>query len=80
MLKGPEISRYLINIGFPGNSVGNESASQCRRRGFNPWVGKIPWKRKWQPTQVFFPGKSHAQRSLVGYRPWGLESQTQLSN
>ena len=38
--------------------------------GFNPWVGKIPWRRKWQPTPVFFPGKSHGQRSLVVYSPW----------
>ena len=44
---------------------------QCRRPGFDPWVGKIPWRRKWQPTPVFLPGKSHGQRSLVGYRPWG---------
>ena len=35
-----------------------------RRRKFNPWVGKIPWRRKWQPTPVFLPGKSHGQRSL----------------
>ena len=39
--------------------------------GFNPWVGKIPWRRKWQPTPVPLPGKSHGQRSLVGYSPWG---------
>jgi len=38
---------------------------------FNPWVGKIPWKRKWQPTPVILPGKSHGQRSLAGYSPWG---------
>ena len=38
---------------------------------FNPWVGKIPWKRKWTPTSVFLPGKSHGQRSLEGYSPWG---------
>ena len=38
---------------------------------FNPWVGKIPWRRKWQPTLVLLPGKSHGQRSLVGYSPWG---------
>ena len=40
---------------------------QCRRLGFDPWVGKIPWRREWQPTPVFLPGKSHGQRSLVGY-------------
>ena len=35
------------------------------------WVGKIPWRRKWQPTPVLLPGKSHGWRSLVGYSPWG---------
>ena len=38
---------------------------------FNPWVRKIPWRRKWQPTTVFLPGKAHGQRSLVCYSPWG---------
>ena len=42
-------------------------ASQYRRRGFDPWVGKIPWRRKWKPTPLFLPGESHGQRSLVGY-------------
>ena len=37
---------------------------------FDPWIGKNPWKRKWQPTPVFLPGKPHGQRSLVGYSPW----------
>ena len=41
------------------------------RPGFDPWVGKIPWRREWQPTPVFLPGKSHGQKSLVGYRSWG---------
>ena len=50
-----------------------ESACQCRRCGIDPWVEKIPWRRKWQPTSVFLPGKSHGQRSLVGYSPWGLK-------
>ena len=44
---------------------------QCGRPGFNPWVGKIPWRKEWQPTPVFLPGESHGQRSLVGYSPWG---------
>ena len=43
----------------------------CRRHGFDPWVGKIPWRRKWLPTPVFLPGRSHRQRSLVRYTPWG---------
>ena len=52
---------------------GTESTYQCRRCWrceFDPWIGKIPWRRKWQPTPVFFPGKSHGQRSLPGYSPW----------
>ena len=47
-----------------------EPTCQCRRCRFHPWVGKIPWRRKWQPTPVFLPGKSHGQSSLVGYSPW----------
>ena len=49
-------------------------AFQCRRHKrpwFDPWVGKISWRREWQPTPVFLPGESHGQRSLVGYSPWG---------
>ena len=42
---------------------------QCGRPGFNPWFGKILWRRKWQSTPVLLPGKSHGQRSLVGYSP-----------
>ena len=47
---------------------------QCRRhkrRGFNSWAGKIPWRRKWQPTPVFLPGESHGLKSLEAYRPKG---------
>jgi len=39
--------------------------------GFDPWVGKTPWRREWLPTPVFLPGKFHGQRSLVGHSPWG---------
>ena len=46
---------------------------KCRRGRFDPWVRKILWRRKWQPTPVFFPGKSHGQRSLVGHSPRGCE-------
>ena len=52
-------------------------SSRCRRLRFNPWVGKIPLRRKWQPTPVFLPEKSHGQRSLVGYGV--AKSRTQLS-
>ena len=44
-----------------------ESACQCRRHRFNPWVGKSPWRKKWQPTLVFMPGKSHGQSSLADH-------------
>ena len=44
---------------------------QCGRPGFDPWVGKIPWRREWLPTPVFWPGEYRGQRSLVGYSPWG---------
>ena len=59
--------------GLPWWLSGKGSTCQCRRHrrlGFNPWVGKIPWRRKWQPTPAFLPEKSHGQRSLVGYSPW----------
>ena len=41
---------------------------ECR---FDPWAGKVSWRRKWQPTPAFFPGKSHGQRNLVDYSSWG---------
>ena len=58
-------------MGFPGVSDGKASAYNVGESGFNPWVGKIPWRRKWQSTPVLLPGKSHGQRSLVGYSSWG---------
>ena len=49
--------------------------------GFDPWAGKIPWRRRWQSTSVFLPGESQGQRSLVGYSPWdGKESDTTKHN
>ena len=59
-------------VGFPGDS-GKESAFQCRRCGLDPWLRKIPWRRKWQPTPLFLPGKSHRQRSLAVYSLWGCK-------
>ena len=54
---------------FPGGSDGKESACNWVRS----LVGKIPWKRAWQPIPVFLPGESHGQKSLVDYSPWGLQ-------
>ena len=62
--------------GFPCGASGKEPACQCRRckrHGFYPWDGKIPWRKKWQPTPVFLHGKFHGQRSLMGYSPWGCK-------
>ena len=47
--------------------------------GFDSWVGKIPWRRKWQPTPVFLPGKYHGQRSLAGCSLWGLRESDDLA-
>ena len=63
---------------FPcGLAVKNLSVMQETRidKGprFHPWVRKIHWRRKWQPTPVFLPGKTHGQRSLAGYSPWGCK-------
>ena len=67
-------------MGFPDGANephgDKEHACQCRkhkRRGFDPWVGKIPRRKAWQPTPVFLPGESHGQRSLVGYSLWGCK-------
>ena len=69
-------SLYLSSIplwGFQARETGasgKEPPSQCKigkRHRFNPWVRKIPWRRKWQPTPVFLPTESQGQRSLVGY-------------
>ena len=65
-----------ISRGFPRGASGKEPTCQYRRlkgHEFNPWVGKIPWRRACQPTPVFLPGESHGQRSLAGYSPWGCK-------
>ena len=61
-------------MGFPRGAGGKEPACQCRkqkRRGFDPWVRKVPWRGAWQPTPVFLPGESQGQRSLADYSPQG---------
>ena len=65
---------------FPGGSDGKSVCLQCGRPGLDPWVGTIPWRRKWQPTPAHLPGKSYGRRTtngsstngrMVGYKPWG---------
>ena len=65
----PNVTGHLAHHslqGLPRWLSGKESACQCRRRGFDPGVGKVPWRRKWHPTPVFLPGERHGQRSLGG--------------
>ena len=59
-------------LGLPRWLSGKESTCQCRRRSFDPWVEKIPWRMKWQSTLVSLPEKAHVQRSLVGYIAHGV--------
>ena len=71
----PASKSYLHPVlvsGFPWWLSGKESTT-CNVEGASsiPWSGKTPWRRKWQHTPVFLPGKSHGERSLVGYSPWG---------
>ena len=70
-------SQFIL-LNFPGGSVIRiclqcgrlRRRRRCKRQGFHPWVGKISWRRKWQPSLVFLLGKLHGQRSLEGYSPW----------
>ena len=69
LLLNSVVASYLL--GFPGGSDSKESACNVGRPRFNPRVGKIPWRRKWQPTSIFLPGEFHGMKSLAGYSPWG---------
>ena len=74
-----DLQKSFAEVDFPGSSDSKAYffvclqivCLQCGRPRFNPWVGKIFWRRKWQPTAVFLPGKSHGWRSLISYSPWG---------
>ena len=63
----------ILPMGFPGGASGKEPTCQCGRHqrcGFHPLVGKISWRRAWQPTPICLPGESHGQRSLEGSSSW----------
>ena len=68
-----------MNCSPPGSSIHGIFQARVLEWGaigaprFNPWVGKIPWRREWLPTSGFLPGESHGQRSLAGYTPWGCK-------
>ena len=60
---------------LPGSSVVKNLPANVGDVGFDPWVGKVVWRRRWKPTPVFLPGESHGQRSLVGYTVHGVAKQ-----
>ena len=67
---------HICQQHFPTGSAGKEPSCQhrwCKKRKFNPWVGKIPWRKKWQPTPIFLPWRFHEERSLADYSPWGCK-------
>ena len=74
----------LLQQGFPVGTSDKEPACQCRsckRCGFNPWVGKIPWRKAWQPTPILLPGViPWLQRILAVYSPWGCIESDNWSN
>ena len=81
MLSSPKKFNHLYpyNSGLPRWQRGKESTCQCKRCkrcGFDPRIGKIPWSRKWQPTPVFLLRKFHVQRNQVGYSPWDRKDWT----
>ena len=69
-----------ITRGFPGGSDGKSVCLQCGRPGFNPWIRKISWRRKWQPIPVLLPGKFHGWRASWATVNGVAKSQIQLSN
>ena len=67
---------FTLSLRLPSGASAKEPSCQCRRHKrlrFNPWVGKIPWRRAWQSTPEFLPGKFHGQRSLACCSPWGCK-------
>ena len=80
--RGCKESDTTERLNWTEGHSGKESTYQCRRhkrRRFSPWVGKIPWSRKWQRTLVFLPGKFHRQRSLVGYIVHGVSKESDMT-
>ena len=80
MVKSMSNCNHLLDAHYVWGRVGNTSGKEpdcqsrrCERPEFDPWVRKIPWRRKWQPTPVFLPGESRGQRSLAGYSPYGCK-------
>ena len=77
-LLSPQLFILFLPVASLVPQLIKELACQCRRPGFDPWVRKIPWRRKWQPTPVFLPEKSHGERTLEDCSLGGCKSQTKL--
>ena len=73
MKKQGSSRKHLFLFFLTSELSGKESSCQGRRQRFESWLWEIPWRRNWQHTPVFLPGKSHGQRSLAGYSPWGCK-------
>ena len=73
--------RHRCNGTSQVNTSDREPVCQCRRRECDPWVGKVPWRREWQPIPVLLPGESHGQTSLTGYSPrdWRVGHENELA-
>ena len=70
----------MVQFRQPFHLLGEtEQLARSRRHRFDPWVGKIPWKKAWQPTPVFLAGKSHGQRSLAGYIVHGVTKESDMT-
>ena len=74
-----KLNRVYVWSGSPRWPSGKESIYKCGKGGFNLWVGKILWRRKWQPTPVFLSRESNGQRSLEGHSPWGWKESDMTS-
>ena len=72
-LEGIHIAFWTSQVALVVKNLPSNISRRCRKHGFDPRVGKIPWRRKWQPTPVFLPVKPHRQRRLVGYSPQGYK-------
>ena len=64
---------FIGGVGSPRSFSGKEFACSAGDMGLDPWVGKMPWRRRWLPTPAFLPAESRGQRSLAGYSPGGLQ-------
>ena len=71
---------YMASLVTQKSACNERDLPEYKRPRFDPWVKKIPWGRKWEPTPVFLPRKPHGQRRLACYSPWDRKSPTELSD